>query len=63
MGVWLVRRAPRSLDGDNLQRAFKAVRDGVADALEMDDGDSKISWAYDQVKDSEYGIDIIVEVE
>mgnify|MGYP001599865876 CR=1 FL=1 len=46
--VNLTRIAPRPLDGDNLQRAFKAVRDGVADWLERDDGAATITWHYAQ---------------
>jgi hypothetical protein len=46
--VRLVRIAPRRLDGDNLQRALKAIRDGVADWLGVDDGDPRLTWLYDQ---------------
>lgn len=46
--VTLTRIAPRQLDGDNLQRALKAVRDGAADALGVDDGDPRIAWRYAQ---------------
>ena len=46
--VILTRVAPRRLDGDNLQSAFKAVRDGVADWLGIDDGSSMIEWQYNQ---------------
>lgn len=45
--VLLVRRsAGRKMDDDNLRDALKAVRDGVADWLELDDGDPRIYWAY-----------------
>ncbi|CAB5194585.1 hypothetical protein UFOVP173_8 [uncultured Caudovirales phage] len=46
--VVLTRIAPRKLDGDNLQSGFKAVRDGVADWLGVDDGSSLIDWQYAQ---------------
>ena len=46
--VVLTRIAPRRLDGDNLQSGFKAVRDGVADWLGVDDGSSMIEWQYCQ---------------
>jgi len=49
--VTLTRIAPRRLDGDNLQRALKAVRDGVADALGVDDGDARLEWRYEQAPD------------
>lgn len=46
--VVLTRVAPRALDGDNLQSGFKAVRDGVADWLGVDDGDRRLDWQYAQ---------------
>lgn len=46
--VTLTRIAPRSLDDDNLRGALKAVRDGVADWLGVDDADPRIEWRYDQ---------------
>lgn len=46
--VTLCRIAPRALDDDNLRGALKAVRDGVADALGVDDRDCRVSWAYQQ---------------
>lgn len=46
--VVLTRVAPRRLDGDNLQSGFKAVRDGVADWLGVDDGNGLIDWQYAQ---------------
>lgn len=44
--VTLMRYGVRLLDDDNLAGAFKAVRDGIADALGVNDG--KIPWHYDQ---------------
>jgi len=46
----LTRIAPRHLDSDNLAAALKAVRDGVADALRLDDGDPRLTWEYAQAK-------------
>lgn len=46
--VMLVRIAPRALDDDNLRGALKAVRDGAADALGVDDRDPRVAWRYDQ---------------
>ncbi len=48
--ITLTRVAPRKLDSDNLARSLKAVRDGVADALGIDDGDARIDWRYAQRK-------------
>ena len=60
--VVLTRVAPRRLDGDNLQSGFKAVRDGVADWLGVDDGSSLIDWQYVQRsgKAGEYAVEIEV---
>jgi hypothetical protein len=46
--IVLTRVAPRALDGDNLQSGFKAVRDGVADWLGVDDGSQLLDWQYRQ---------------
>ena len=60
--VVLTRVAPRRLDGDNLQSGFKAVRDGVADWLGVDDGNGLIDWQYAQRsgRPSEYAVEIEV---
>lgn len=46
--VRLVRVAPRQLDSDNAASAAKSVRDGVADALGVDDRDPRVVWLVDQ---------------
>lgn len=50
--IVLTRLAPRLLDTDNLQRAFKAVRDGVADGFRLKDDGAKsgVTWLVDQRK-------------
>lgn len=48
--VTLTRIGPRTLDGDNLQGGFKAVRDEIARILGIDDGDPRITWRYGQEK-------------
>lgn len=60
--VTLVRIAPRELDDDNLRGALKAVRDGVADWLLVDDGDPCVVWIYGQEKGGPacYGVHIRV---
>ena len=40
----------RPMDDDNLRSALKACRDGVADALGVDDGSPLVTWEYAQVK-------------
>ena len=45
----LTRIAPRKLDSDNLQYAFKAIRDGIAAAYGVkDNDDTVIDWRYSQ---------------
>jgi hypothetical protein len=60
--VTLVRVAPRDLDGDNLQSSLKACRDGVADWLQVDDRDPRVTWNYEQRKGQpkEYAVEVIV---
>jgi hypothetical protein len=48
--IILTRIAPRPLDTDNLARSFKAIRDGIADALGIDDGSKRLTWNYAQEK-------------
>ncbi len=46
--VLMTRIAPRQLDDDNLASGFKACRDGIADAMGIDDGSPRIKWDYSQ---------------
>ena len=48
--IRLTRIAPRKLDSDNLLSSMKAVRDGVADWLGMDDADPSLAFEYAQTK-------------
>lgn len=59
--VRLVRCGPRKLDSDNLQGAFKAIRDGIAKAFGVDDGDERIEWLYGQQKEKTVRIAVLVE--
>lgn len=63
LAVTLTRVAPRELDGDNLQRALKAVRDGIADALGIDDRDKRIAWRYGQQRGAplQYAVRVVLE--
>jgi hypothetical protein len=61
--VLLERIAPSSgLDDDNLRSSMKACRDGVADALEVNDRDPRVRWEYGQArgKPKEYAVRITV---
>lgn len=48
--VMLIRVAPRELDDDNLSSGFKALRDGIAKRLGVDDRDPRVQWKYDQTR-------------
>ena len=59
--VVLTRIGPRRLDTDNLASSAKAVRDGVADWLGVDDGDeSKVLWAYEQ-RTGAYAVEVALQ--
>ena len=61
MVVTLTRIGIRQgLDGDNLQASLKAVRDGVADALGIDDGSDRIEWRYAQRRGKAWGVEIAI---
>ena len=63
--VTLTRIAPRALDGDNLQASFKNCRDAVADRMDIDDADPRVTWRYAQEKGApkEYAVRIEIEPE
>jgi hypothetical protein len=44
--VRLTRQGTHRMDSDNLQGAFKAVRDEVARWLDIDDGGDEVTWVY-----------------
>lgn len=48
--VTLTRIAPRALDDDNLRPALKAIRDGIADRLGVNDRDPRVRWQYQQAR-------------
>lgn len=60
--VTLTRIAPRALDDDNLRGAFKAIRDGVADRLGVNDADPAVSWRYDQRRGKPKEYAVVVEI-
>jgi hypothetical protein len=63
VAITLTRIAPRALDSDNLASGLKAARDGVADALGVDDGSSRIEWRYAQQrgKAGEYAVRVEIQ--
>lgn len=63
LAITITRIAPRKLDSDNLAGSAKAVRDGIADWLGLDDGDERLDWQYAQRKgeSGEYGVEVQVK--
>ena len=61
--ITLTRIAPRKLDSGNLEAAFKAVQDGIADALGIDDGDDRLTWVYQQARGApkEHAVRVTIE--
>ena len=53
--ITITRYGLRKMDDDNLATSAKYVRDGIADALGIDDGDSRIKWEYKQEIGKAYG--------
>lgn len=46
--VLLTYIGPRALDSDNVVGAMKAVRDGIADKLGVNDNSRDVEWCYAQ---------------
>jgi hypothetical protein len=61
--VTITRVSPGRLDDDNLAFSAKALRDGLADALGIDDGDgARIAFRYAQrkCKRGKFGVEVLV---
>jgi hypothetical protein len=60
--VTITRIAPRKLDDDNLAGGCKALRDGIADRLGVDDGSPLVQWRYDQRKGmpKQYAVEVVI---
>ena len=59
--IALTRTGPRKLDSDNLASSFKHVRDGIADALGINDGSEKLEWIYKQEISKAYFVKVEIE--
>ena len=61
--VTLTRIAPRELDDDNNVGAHKHIRDGIADALGVNDRDKRITWRYGQQRGAplQYAVRVVLE--
>lgn len=59
--VKIVRIGPRRMDDDNVVGSAKAVRDGIAQLLGVDDGDRKaIRFTYGQ-RIGNYGVNVTIK--
>jgi hypothetical protein len=61
--VRLLRVGARALDDDNLRSSLKAVRDGVAEYLGIDDGKRNIKFSYAQEVGKYYAVEIAALLE
>lgn len=59
--VRLVRIGKKRMDSDGLAISFKGIRDGLAQAMGIDDGDLRIDWQYSQEIGKNYGVKITIE--
>ena len=59
--ITLTRIGPTNgLDDDNLCGSLKSVRDGVADWLGINDRDPRVTWKYEQRRESKWSVSITV---
>lgn len=58
--VTITRCGPGTLDTDNLAASAKHARDGIADALGIDDGDPRIDWQVRQERARSWGVRVTI---
>ncbi|NOU30977.1 MAG: hypothetical protein HOO96_24020 [Polyangiaceae bacterium] len=56
--VTVTRLGPRRLDDDNAVASAKHVRDGIADAVGVDDGNPRFAWAVRQRPSKTFGVEV-----
>lgn len=62
--ITFTRIAPRYLDpGVNLPSAFKAIEDGIADALGVNDRDWQPTYQQRKGKPREYAVEVEIEID
>ena len=61
MTITIERVGKRLLDSDNLAISAKHVRDGISDALGIDDGNPCLTWVYRQSIGKEYSVKITIK--
>lgn len=64
LSITMIRQSPRPLDFDNLAFSLKAIRDGIADGLGLDDDRERLGliWTVGQTKGSPQGVQVKIEV-
>lgn len=65
LDILIVRIGPGTMDSDNLAISGKNLRDGIADALGIDDGSPLLTWRYEQEKPAKgakhrYGVRVVI---
>lgn len=55
--VVLTRVSPKAFDSDNLEAAFKSVRDGMAEAWGINDADPRVTWVTDWRKGKAHAVE------
>lgn len=60
--VTITRIAPNMLDSDNCVGSAKHVRDGIADALGVNDRDPRVTWVVRQERgrSKEYAVKVVI---
>lgn len=56
--VAMTRVAPRMLDSDNLTACTKHVRDGIADALGVNDRSERVTWLPTQQRSGQASVEV-----
>jgi hypothetical protein len=59
--VAIVSLRAKFLDDDNLRGGSKAIRDAIADSLNIDDSERFVDWCYGQVKSDTHGTIVRIE--
>jgi hypothetical protein len=60
--VTLRRASPGELDSDGHVASHKHVRDGLADALGLDDRDQRVTWMYgEQIRSKKYFVRVRID--
>lgn len=61
--ITITRVGKRKLDDDNLAGGCKGLRDGLAEAMGLDDGGPWFTWIYKQEIGPQFGVHVGIEIE